>query len=292
MLHQSDLPPLLLPFRGSYDCHLNSEDLQDQDLPLSKSKAHGGTMVLWHSSISSSITVLPSESPSFQSILMKIPGTVPSVHTALYLPTSGKENQFMASLVDLGAHIEEIRLKYPNAPHFLRGDANSNQKNTARHGLFSHFCAQFHFQSLPLHHTTYHHFVGGGSFDSEIDVILFYSPLGNASENLEKIVCKLDFPFVKSQHGVIISTCKLPKAPLVPPDHDLLKAPRIPNCRIKILWNEEGIQDYERLVGNSLADIRKLWGNSSSRSMIIYIDTSFLNILLPIVRCSVYQQVC
>ena len=144
-------------------------------------------MVLWHSSISSSITVIPSVSPTFQSILLKLPGTVPSVHTALYLPTSGKEDQFMSSLVDLGTHIEEIRLKYPDAPHFLRGDANCNKNNAARHGLFSHFCAQFQLQSLPLHHPTYHHFVGDGSFDSEIDVILFFSPSGNASGHLEKI---------------------------------------------------------------------------------------------------------
>ena len=268
MLHQSDLPPLLLPFRGSYDCHLNSEDLQSQDLALSKCKAHGGTMILWHSSISSSITVLPSESPSFQSIIMKIPGTVPSVHTALYLPTSGREDLFLSSLVDLGSHIGEIRSKYPDAPHFFRGDANVNKNNTARHGLFSYFCTQFQLQSLPLGHTSYHHFVGDGAFDSEIDVILFYSPLGNASEHLEKIVCKLESPFVNSQHDVIISTCQLPQAPLIPPHHDLLKAPRIPNQRIKILWDEEGIQEYESLVGSNLADIRKLWGNSSSRSSI------------------------
>ena len=108
MLHQSDLPPLLLPFRGRYECSLNSEDLQAQDLSLSKSKAHGGTMVLWHSSISSSITVLPSVSPSFQSILLKLPGTVPSVHTALYLPTSGKEDQFMSSLVDRGRRLRRF----------------------------------------------------------------------------------------------------------------------------------------------------------------------------------------
>ena len=99
-------------------------------------------MILWHCSISSSITVLPSESPSFQSIFMKIPGTVPSVHTALYLPTSGREDLFLSSLVDLGAHIEEIRSKYPEAPHFFRGDANVNKNNTARHGLFSYFCTQ------------------------------------------------------------------------------------------------------------------------------------------------------
>jgi hypothetical protein len=174
----------------------------------------------------------------------------------------------MSALVDLGAHIDDIRLNYPEAPHFFRGDANVNPNNSARHGLFSYFCVQFQLKSLPLNHTTYHHFVGGGSFDSEIDVILFYSPLENASEQLVKILCKLESPFINSQHDAIISTCKLQKAPVIPQDQKLLKAPRVPNNRIKILWNEEGIRDYETLVGSSLADIRKLWGNSSSRSSI------------------------
>ena len=152
MLHQCDLPPLLLPFQGRYVSHLNSEDLYAEDLPLTKSRAHGGTMILWHTSISPFITVLAAKSPSFQSILIKMPGTVTSVR---YLPTLGKEDLFMSSLVDLGAHIEEIRLQYPDAPHFFRGDANVNPNNSARHGLFSYFCSQFQLTSLPLLHTTY-----------------------------------------------------------------------------------------------------------------------------------------
>ena len=47
--------------------------------------------------------LLPRESPSFQSILIKIPGTVPSVHTALYLPT---ENQFMLSEAMTSRHTQ------------------------------------------------------------------------------------------------------------------------------------------------------------------------------------------
>ena len=268
MLHQSDLPPLLLPFKGRYDSHLNSEDLYAEDLPLKKSRAHGGTMVMWHTSISPFVTVLPTISPSFVSILLKLPGIVPSVHTALYLPTSGREDQFMSSLVDLGDHIEEIRVKYPDVPHFLRGDANVNPNNSARHGLFSFFCAQFQLSSLPLHHTTYHHFVGDGALDSEIDVILHYLPKDDASEQLEKIICKFESPFVLSQHDVILSSCQLPKAPSLPRDQNLMKAPKVPNERIKIVWDDEGILDYEKLVGSSLSDIRTLWGNSSSRSSI------------------------
>ena len=70
-MFQSDLPPLLLPFLGNYEVFLNSEDVYNPELPLEKVRPHGGTMVMWHQSLSSFITVLPSESPSYQSILLK-----------------------------------------------------------------------------------------------------------------------------------------------------------------------------------------------------------------------------
>ena len=38
--------------------------------------------------------------------------------------------------------------------------------------------------------------------------------------------------------------------------------------RIKIIWDEEGIENYEYLIGNSLAGLRQRWGNSSCRSSI------------------------
>ena len=268
MLHQCDLPPLLLPFRGNYEVHLNSEDMHVPDLALDKTKAHGGTMVMWHTSLSPFITVLPSESPSYQSILLKLPGTIPSIHTALYLPTSGKEEEFLSSLVELGAHMDEIRSKYPDAALFLRGDANANPNNAARYSLFSYFCSSFSLKNVPLNHPTYHHFVGNGCFDSEIDVILFFGTDDKVSEHLVNIVCKLDSPFVNSQHDAILSSCKLPKAPIPPPEHQLVQAPRIPNERIKIIWCEDGIEEYEALVSTNLASLRKLWGNSQSRSSI------------------------
>ena len=265
MLHQCDLPPYLLPFRGMYEAYLNSEDLHVPDLALDKVKAHGGTMVMWHTSLSPFITILPSENASYQSVLLKMPGTLSSIHTALYLPTAGKEEQFMTAMVELEGHIADLRIKYPDAAHFLRGDANSNQKNSARYTLFSHLCSTYSLQKIPLSHPTYHHFVGDGCFDSEIDVLLYHGP-DNVSECLDRIICKLESPFVNSQHDVILSHCSLPSSPIPPPDTDLVEAPRVTNERIKIVWSDEGIEDYEDLVGTSLASLREQWGDPNSRT--------------------------
>ena len=266
MLFQSDLPPLLLPFNGNYVSHLNSEDTHDPDLALVKVRAHGGTMVMWHSSLNPFVTIIPTESPSFQSILLKLPGSANSVHTVIYLPTAGREDLFVSALVDLEAHIDEIRSKYPDAPHFLRGDANVNPNNTARSHLFSYFCSSLSFHRLPLQHPTYHHFVGGGNFDSEIDVILYHGR--DVSENVSEIICKLDCPLIGSHHDVILSTCSLPNAVIPPPSQDLLEAPRVPNHRTKTFWDDEGIEKYEALVGSSLVTLRERWALPSSRSSI------------------------
>ena len=168
MLHHCDLSPLLQPFQGIYEATLNSEDLYFPDLALDKVKAHGGTMVMWHVSLSPYITALPSSSSCYQSILLKMPGSVSSIHTALYLPTAGKEEQYMSALVELEAHLNEINEKFPDMVHFVRGDANSNPKNIGRFNLFSHFCSLFSLRRVELFHTTYHHFVGNRLFGTVV----------------------------------------------------------------------------------------------------------------------------
>ena len=267
MLYQCNLPHLLHPFRGIYEIYLNSEDIFDPDLPLDKVKAHGGTMVMWHTSLSPYVTVIPSESPSYQSVLIKKPGLLSSIHTVIYLPTAGKEEHFMSSLAELESHFTDLRNSHPGAAHFVRGDANSNPKNAARHNLLMHFCSSFSFKRVPLLHPSYHHFVGDGCFDSEIDVLLYHGPDG-VSEHLDQIICKLESPLVNSQHDVILSTCSLPTSPIPPNDDDLVIAPRIANDRIKIVWSEDGIDDYESLVGSSLSEMREQWGNPNSISSI------------------------
>ena len=69
------------------------------------------------------------ETTSFQSICINTPGTIPSIHTVIYLPTAGKEEQFVTSLVELDTHIADLFDIHPGAAHFIRGDANSNPKN-------------------------------------------------------------------------------------------------------------------------------------------------------------------
>ena len=120
-------------FDGSFDGHLNSEDVHDHDLPLTHAKAKGVTMVMWHTSLSPFIKVIETNSPSFVSVLFSPPGCLPSLHTGVYLPTAGRDGDWLAALIELEKHIGEVSDQHNGAlAIYLRGDFNASCKNKTR----------------------------------------------------------------------------------------------------------------------------------------------------------------
>ena len=124
-------------------------------------------MIMWHISLSRFVSVVHTMCSSFQTIFLKSPGYVSSLHTAIYLPTAGNDSSFTSILAQLKDHIEDMQLQYPNTPHFIRGDANSNPKNKPRTALYDHFCRILSLKAIRINHPIYHHFTGKGAFDSE-----------------------------------------------------------------------------------------------------------------------------
>ena len=71
-ISQADIAHVMDIFKGEY-CHaLNSEDTHDPELALIKTKANGGTMILWKRSLNESITVLPVKTSQYSSILQAV----------------------------------------------------------------------------------------------------------------------------------------------------------------------------------------------------------------------------
>ena len=172
---QCDIPTYYDCFRNSFSYHLNSDDILCPDLPFDSRRAFGGTMVMWRVKLDPFIKVLPTNSSSALPILLTIPGVTTSAHIALYLPTSGREAEFVSALADLEACIEQIKEDYA-CPIYLRGDCNVNPKNLPRAALFKHFCSKHELISIDLKHPTHHHFLGDGKFDAQLDVILCSEP--------------------------------------------------------------------------------------------------------------------
>ena len=254
------------------------------DLPLTHPRAKGGTMVLWHHTLSPYLKVLPSPSPSFVSVLLSLPGVLPSIHTAVYLPTAGKDGDWVATLLELEQHVIENFSKHGNIAIFVRGDFNASSKNKTRSLLFSSFIRRLDLTRLSLPHPTYHHFVGDGASDSDLDQLLYGgNNIAMAKESLVHIICELENPLMFSHHDMIISTCILPPKPSDKlNDAENISAPRVPNQRFATKWSEEGVAEYELVTSPLLSQIRDTWGkgeDSTSISMLLSTTYAALNLV-------------
>ena len=249
----------MVHLQGEYCFVLNSHDKYDPELPLVKTKANGGTMVLWKVCHDPYISLHPVSSPSILPVIFNPPHSLLSIHVAVYLPTHGQDSKFVEELSCLEVCLKELHDLFPNAPVFLRGDFNVNANNTRRSVLLENFCEYMDLTMTPLQHKTYHHFTGNGSSDSELDKLIFSNDLEHP-ENVTSIICKLENPAVDSHHDIIISefhltltnadkaTCKSKK-----------KAPKVENNRRKVCWSDEGIKSYQDIVIPELLRIQKLW---------------------------------
>ena len=84
---------------------------------------------MWNKKYDAHVTVHPASTPAFLLIIIHTPGLVVSAHIAVYLPTHGKEKEFLEELSNLETCISEIKDLYPGAVVYLRGDFNTSRTN-------------------------------------------------------------------------------------------------------------------------------------------------------------------
>ena len=249
-----------------YCYFLNSDDLTDPDLPLVKTRAVGGTLAMWRKWIDPYITVYPVQSSALLPLILRLPDARVSVHIAIYLPTHGKDPEFVSELANLKNCIDEISCLYEDILIFIRGDGNCNAKNLARCQMLNHFIRQFSLTQVVILHPTYHHFVGSGQFDSNIDVLL-HSTEDSVQETISRIICRNDHPDITSHHDIILSEFRLPYQAPPAKSSGLLVAPRCRYDRNKILWTEQGKTEYRNLVSSQLSELRETSLNPSSKAL-------------------------
>ena len=276
-IFQSDLQNLTKYFKGEYTTVLNSEDLHNPDLMLTSTRAKGGTMVMWQKELDPYVTVHISDCSSYLPIVIDIPGQRTMIHVAAYMPTAGKEFEYIDDLAKMRVAIEELKTKFPSAAVFVRGDCNSSKTNIIRNSIFSNFYADLDLSRVPLYHNSYHHFMGSGASDSELDVLLYSNDYG-VKEELVSIHCKHLDHHVDSHHDLLLSVSSLP-SPVTspePPDNSTnLVAPKLPNIRHRIFWTESSAQEYESVVSQYLPAVRQRWLNSASEtSMDVLIEST------------------
>ena len=263
-----DLHNLVKYFSPKYSFSLNSDDKYDPELPITQSTAYGGTMIFWKSSLDPFISLHPVSTSSFLPLVFNKPGVPTSIHIALYMPTSGKESQFIEIISQLTSTIEYLKQMHHGAYIFLRGDSNVNHNNKERLKVYENFCSRLKLKNIPTNHKTYHHFLGNGLFDSSLDVILQSADIP-CNEKVKNILCQDHFPEIDSHHDVIMSSISLPVTSMAyGSPADLISAPRVPNLRERIVWDKENLSEYEKLVSKRLVRIRKEWSIPNSPSAV------------------------
>ena len=138
-------------FRGEYCSSLCSDDLLDPELPLLR-KAKGGTMVLWKKHLDSFIYCCQGTSSSFLPVVFSPPGYVTSIHLSIYLPTAGKETEFVEEFLKIENCVEKLLEKHQDAVLYIRGDANVNHNNITRNKILKRFCDKWNLVSSEVNH--------------------------------------------------------------------------------------------------------------------------------------------
>ena len=138
--------------RGDYCCHLSSDDLIDPELAIVRSRAVGGTMLLWRKCIDPFVSIHPVTSSAFLPIILKLPDAQVSIHIAIYLPTSGKDAEFVTELASLRICLENLLEMYDDPVIYIRGDGNTNKKNHSRVSILDQFLTDFSLSSVKIDH--------------------------------------------------------------------------------------------------------------------------------------------
>ena len=275
MLYQCDLNNEMSLFRGEYSSCLSSDDLHDPGLPFYK-RAKGGTMALWKKNLDRHVFPCTAPSSSILPIIFSPPGYQTSIHITIYLPTAGKDAEFVEELVKLDDCVENLLATHLDAVLSIRGDANVNPSNENRLRILENFCEKWNLTSSPVNHPTYHHFMGHGESDSQLDVLLHSQ---DVPETLDKILCKFSEPLITSHHDALLSSFPLPICNARTKSNNPI-APRVCNDRVKIHWTISGAQAYKDCVENNLARFRSNWldpASAPSISVLLQSTNSFLD---------------
>ena len=164
--------------------------------------------------------------------------------------------------------LQRLKDDYSDYTICIRGDKNANKKNIKRSEMFYDLLDEFAFHEIFISHPTYHHFIGEGMFDSNIDTIAISSRNhGVSSETIDQILCRLDYPEIGSHHDIILSSLYLSEYVRPLQRIELKKAPRTDFKSVNVNWTPDGTKAYSIMVSKQLADLRNLWFDSDSKAL-------------------------
>ena len=245
---------------NNYSFYTTSSDmfLSVEDLILTSGPTWHGTAIGWHSSISSSITKMPIISDRFCGVKYKNTDkhSLNILAYTAYLPTSGKDEEFIETVSQLTTDIENNIDDKKNFALLIGLDSNQSEKSTTRRTMaMRSFMLHFSLKTiLPDDKATFHH--NNQISESQIDHILYFIPDSHENVRIQfsDHLCKNENSSNLSSHDVIVGQVSLPTIPYTNKEEDLSQS-YTDFKRKKPKWNSEGIDCYQNETAELLSEM-------------------------------------
>ena len=166
-----------------------------------------GAAIMWHESLNSNVQNICNTHERFTGIKLNFQGQH-FLAIAAYLPTSGKDDEFLDCLDQLTDFIQQN--SSDGSTILIGTDSNCSPKSTPRRlSGFQQFCQDHELTKVCLSVPTFHH--SNGMSSSNIDYFLLshkYSQTPKLSKTFSQ--CTQDFPENFSSHDPVFATLQIP----------------------------------------------------------------------------------
>ena len=208
-----------------------------------------GAAILWHGSIDPNIECIDNTHDRFTGIKLKFSGANLLAISA-YLPTSGKDDDFLSCLGQLSCFITD---NIVNIDTVLIGmDSNCSEKSTPRRIRgFQQFCHDNKLLKICHSEPTFHH--SNGLSSSNIDFFLISE---RSADNLYNISsqCNQDHPQNFSSHDPVSATLRVPCADLGGNRAEKYGHTYTDFTQPRVLWSQSNLCQYQDAAAKILSD--------------------------------------
>ena len=238
-----------------YSIQISTPDMftPPEDLLCSTDHTWHGTAIAWHRDLHYLVKPVRVVHTRFAAIKLQC-DTMTILAISLYLPTSGKDDEFAECLSCLTSFIAKNSL---NRLRVLIGaDTNCSVKSTQRRTrLYTDFCEELGLLEVGFSAPTFHHrnmvLVSVSNIDRFLITKDLVEYLGNVS-----VDCTLDSPMNFSSHDLLLCVLSLPSNQ---PEHTSTYSNTYDEYkRTKILWHDSDTGTYQE-YSDSLLALAESW---------------------------------
>ena len=268
---------------SEHNFHSTSSDMfiPPEELLLAPSTSWHGSSIGWSMKIDMFVTKIPVVSERFCGISYTN-NDCHIVFYTVYLPTSGKDEDFLEVLAQLTTNITQNRTE--SKAIVIGADTNQSKKSTKRRiDAMKKFICDFGLKSaLVSNEPTLNH--NNLTSSSQIDNIFYHIPELNAiNVKFLEHLCKFEDSSNLSSHDVIVGNMSLPLVQDKIRKEDFTESYK-PFLVKKPIWDETGMNHYQTLSFNNLSSLLEKYNGPEfipalsemfSKTLVISAENSF-----------------